>query len=258
MDALAPKRTIHSEVERSVLIARFVKHLPNLRAYAMKVCGNSAKADDLVQGTILRAIENIELFDGANEGAWLFTILNNTFRSDYRRLRREVEFDPAVVEKTLTVNVFTREVESGADLNKILMCLALLPVQMRDALIAIGYLGISYEDAALIFGCATGTIKSRTNRARELLARRIEEDQIVRIDLSPLRRATRGVPKNHPYYPIALAYEELFTECDDVVNGAFVGKSAPTSTPVSESEQLWQELIASGALEDEAPSCIQM
>ena len=44
-----------------------------------------------------------------------------------------------------------------------------LPSEQRDALILVGAEGFSYEDAALMCGCAVGTLKSRVNRAREKL-----------------------------------------------------------------------------------------
>ena len=50
------------------------------------------RADDLVQETLLRAMANIDSFQaGTNMSAWLFTILRNLFRSEYRKRRREVE-----------------------------------------------------------------------------------------------------------------------------------------------------------------------
>src|SRR6516165_6434402 len=66
--------------------------IPSLRAFAISLSGNVDRADDLVQETLLRAIANIESFQpGTNMSAWLFTILRNLFRSEYRKRRREVE-----------------------------------------------------------------------------------------------------------------------------------------------------------------------
>ena len=65
--------------------------VPSLRAFAISLCGNVDRADDLVQETLLRAIANINSFQpGTNMSAWLFTILRNQFRSEYRKRRREV------------------------------------------------------------------------------------------------------------------------------------------------------------------------
>src|SRR4051794_28633642 len=68
--------------------------VPNLRAFAISLSRNVDRADDLVQETLLRAIDNIDSFQpGTNMSAWLLTILRNLFRSDYRKRRREVQ-DP--------------------------------------------------------------------------------------------------------------------------------------------------------------------
>ena len=65
---------------------------PNLRAFAMSICGSADKADDLVQETMLRAITRIDSFQpGTNLGAWLTTILRNCFLSELRKRRYEVE-----------------------------------------------------------------------------------------------------------------------------------------------------------------------
>src|SRR6202521_2059675 len=66
--------------------------VPSLRAFAISLSGNVDRADDLVQETLLRAIAHIDSFQpGTNMSAWLFTILRNLFRSEYRKRRREVE-----------------------------------------------------------------------------------------------------------------------------------------------------------------------
>jgi RNA polymerase sigma-70 factor (ECF subfamily) len=66
--------------------------VPNLRVFAISLCRNVDRADDLVQETLLRALTHIDSFRaGASLPAWLFTILRNVFRSEYRKRRREVE-----------------------------------------------------------------------------------------------------------------------------------------------------------------------
>ena len=68
--------------------------IPSLRAFAISLCGNADKADDLVQETLVKAWSHIGSFtEGTNMPAWLFTILRNQFYSQYRRRRREVIAD---------------------------------------------------------------------------------------------------------------------------------------------------------------------
>ena len=142
--------------------------VPSLRAFAISLSGNADRADDLVQETLLRALANIDSFQpGSNLPAWLFTILRNLFRSDYRKRRREVEDAEGNYAKTLK----TQPSQSAhLEFEEFRTALDKLPQDQREALILVGASGFSYEDAAAICGCAVGTIKSRVNRARSKLA----------------------------------------------------------------------------------------
>ncbi len=70
--------------------ADLVAAIPNLRAFAVSLCGNADRADDLVQETLVKAWSNLASFtEGTNLTAWLFTILRNIHYSDFRKRRRE-------------------------------------------------------------------------------------------------------------------------------------------------------------------------
>jgi RNA polymerase sigma-70 factor, ECF subfamily len=150
-------------VRDAVLVA-----VPSLRAFAISLCGNVDRADDLVQETLLRALANIDSFEpGSNMPAWLFTILRNLFRSEYRKRRREVEDADGTYAQSLK-----SQPEQGGhvEFQEFRGALNKLPPDQREALILVGASGFSYEEAAEICGCAVGTIKSRVNRARARLA----------------------------------------------------------------------------------------
>ena len=142
--------------------------VPGLRAFAISLCGNVDRADDLVQETMLRALTNIDSFQpGTNMPAWLFTILRNLFRSEYRKRRREVEDSDGSYAESLKSQP---EQNSRVEFEEFRTALAKLPSDQREALVLVGASGFSYEEAAEICGCAVGTIKSRVNRARSRLA----------------------------------------------------------------------------------------
>jgi RNA polymerase sigma-70 factor, ECF subfamily len=62
--------------------------VPSLRAFAISLSGNVDRADDLVQETLVRAMVNLNSFEpGTNMSEWLFTILRDLFRSQYRKRR---------------------------------------------------------------------------------------------------------------------------------------------------------------------------
>src|SRR3972149_6600857 len=150
-------------VRKAVLAA-----VPSLRAFAISLCGNVDRAGDLVQEPMLRAIANTASFQpGTNMSAWLFTILRNHFRSEYRKRRREVEDSEGHYAETLKTQP---EQHGQVELREFREALAHLPADQREALILVGASGFSYEETAHICGCAVGTIKSRVNRARTRLA----------------------------------------------------------------------------------------
>jgi RNA polymerase sigma-70 factor (ECF subfamily) len=99
--------------------------------------------------------------------AWMFTILRNLFRSEYRKRRREVEDTDGSYAESLKSQP---EQNSRLEFQEFRAALAKLPPDQREALILVGASGFSYEEAAAICECAVGTIKSRVNRARTRLA----------------------------------------------------------------------------------------
>jgi len=174
--------------------------VPSLRAFAISLCGNIDRADDLVQETLLRALAHIDSFQpGTNMPAWLFTILRNLFRSEYRKRRREVEDADGRYAESLKSHP---EQTGRVEFSEFRAALAKLPSDQREALILVGASGFSYEDAANICGCAVGTIKSRVNRARSKLSALLYVDgvsSIASIAPRPRTSAMTGYFSASPY-----------------------------------------------------------
>ena len=115
------------QVRKAVLGA-----VPSLRAFAISLCGNVDRADDLVQETLVRALANINSFQpGTNMSAWLFTILRNHFRSEYRKRRREVEDSEGRYAETLKSQP---EQHGQVEFAEFRVALAQLPPDQREAL----------------------------------------------------------------------------------------------------------------------------
>jgi RNA polymerase sigma-70 factor (ECF subfamily) len=145
-----------------------VREMPNLRAFAVSLCGSFHLADDLVQETLVKAWTNEARFEpGTNLRAWLFTILRNVYYSHGRRQGAEVEDAEGEHAARLAVKA---DQDSRLELEDFRRALAQLPDDQREALILVGASGLSYEEAAAVCGAAVGTIKSRVNRARARLA----------------------------------------------------------------------------------------
>lgn len=152
-----------------------VAAIPHLRAFARSFANDPARADDLVQETLVKAWNSRESFaPGTNFRAWLFTILRNVYFSQHRKLRREVDDPDDQYQNSLSA---LPEQHGHLDLEDFRTALKTLPSDQREALLLVGAEGFSYEEAAEICGCAVGTIKSRVNRARTRLIELLGEDE---------------------------------------------------------------------------------
>jgi RNA polymerase sigma-70 factor, ECF subfamily len=141
---------------------------PQLRAFAISLTHDVNRAEDLVQGTLLKACDRRNRFEpGTCLRAWLFTILKNDFHSEHRKRSREVE-DP---EGSYAARLISPPDQmSGLELQDLSEALSKLAPWQRQVLLLVGAEGMSYEDIAARQHVSVGTVKSRVNRARHHLA----------------------------------------------------------------------------------------
>jgi RNA polymerase sigma-70 factor (ECF subfamily) len=177
--------------------------LPSLRAFAMSLAHSPDPADDLVQDTVVRALDNIEKFQpGTCMTAYLFTILRNAFYSRYCKAKHEVG-DP---DASYAAHLRTApEQEARCSVQDLRRTLAKLADEQREALILIAAEGLSYAEAAQVCGVALGTMKSQVPRGRTPLAEllaietaddlgpdRVTQAALQRAPMTASARATYG------------------------------------------------------------------
>ncbi|WP_439577942.1 sigma-70 family RNA polymerase sigma factor [Elioraea sp.] len=154
---------MNDETPEAAFRTELIGLLPQLRAFARFLARDPAAADDLVQEATLRALSAWRQYQpGTNLRAWLFTIQRNLFRQGLRRQRTTDEMPaehgtPPGQEAHMAMGELDR-------------ALRRLPPSQREAILLVGAQGFSYEDAAMICGTATGTMKARVSRARTALA----------------------------------------------------------------------------------------
>jgi len=151
-------------------------HLDSVYRAAAALCGRSGQADDLVQATFLKALEQFDTFrQGTNCRAWLLRILRNHWIDLLRRAKvagppvpledrllaapPEAEAEPAGLEDVL---------ERFSD-EQVVAALRLLPDDQRWALLLTDVEGLSTAEAAGVLDVPPGTVKSRAWRARQRL-----------------------------------------------------------------------------------------
>jgi RNA polymerase sigma-70 factor (ECF subfamily) len=165
---------------------------PTLRRRALNLTGNEARADDLVQTTFLKAWASRDSYcSQTNLRAWLFTILRNTFFSDLRKRRREVEDIDGFLAASLSEE--PRQ-DHALALEELIVAIGFLPEAQRKPLVMMGAFGFSQLETAKACDCTVGTIKSRVSRSRTTLARMIA--------LEDFQQMTASQSRNHVPAPL--------------------------------------------------------
>ena len=145
--------------------------IPRLRRYARALLRDDDRADDLVQDTLLRGLDRINLYrSGTDLRAWLFTIMHNQYVNSVRRSVRQR--DTIVVEKLPLASPAPQL--PNLELRDLERAIARLSVEQRETLLLIGLEGMKYEEVAQICDVPIGTVRSRLSRAREEVRRMTE------------------------------------------------------------------------------------
>jgi RNA polymerase sigma-70 factor (ECF subfamily) len=163
--------------EREALV-----HLDALYRVALRLTGNPADADDLVQETMLKAYRGWNQFEsGTNAKGWLLTILRHAFINEYRRrTRRPQTVDIDAVEPYAVFDHVQQEDPQGAFFDRIvddevLRAIDELPEVFKETVVLSDVEGLSYQEIARVLDLPVGTVKSRLFRGRRLLQAKLYE-----------------------------------------------------------------------------------
>lgn len=163
------KELSHTELSQEEI----VRLIPAMRAFARTFYRNPDTADDLVQETLVRALSAIGQFrPGTSMKSWLFTIMRNAF---YTKVKIETREAPGATDCVSLQASSDSTQEWSVRGRELARAIQRLPQQQREVLVLIGVLGVSYDEAAAICGCAMGTVKSRLSRARLRLLEELGE-----------------------------------------------------------------------------------
>ncbi len=166
--------------KRKIFEGEVLCHLDRLYGYAMHLCKDGDDASDLVQDTYLNALKSEKQYSiGTNAGAWLFTIMRNTFLNQVRKLSRKPTGMAGEWIEQITREDISELRKHGPDpsvkfLDNLLkediaQAIENLPQEFKDAVVLCDVQGFSYADVASILDIPIGTVRSRIHRGRLLL-----------------------------------------------------------------------------------------
>ena len=147
-------------------------HVARLYRAAYGLCGSRQDAEDLVQDTFERVLRRPRFIRRDEDLVYLLRVLRNTWISS-RRAKRQVATSPAgeeIEQVESPHDPITQAIEGAA----VYEALQELTQPLREALVAVDVLGLSYREAAQALGTREGTIMSRLHRGRGQIADRLE------------------------------------------------------------------------------------
>lgn len=150
--------------------------------------GNSYQPQEIIQESVLRALDKLDSFTFYNRGGtakWFLKLMNNHFANLYRNRRRgrdqkrEKRYD---IKKTLNIENPTPTEEDKINRCEILdgrlvNLIDELPENHRRAFLLQALHDFSIEESAYILGCPEGTVMTWRYRAKNQMKRLIEEQK---------------------------------------------------------------------------------
>jgi len=153
---------------------RLADHVGRLYRAAYGLCGSREAAEDLVQDTFERVLRRPRFIRRDDDLGYLLRVLRNIWVSSGRGTRAalvplETDDDPAFAAPDPVV---AQVVEAGA----VYEALQALTPPLREAVVAVDVVGLSYREAARALGTKEGTIMSRLHRGRGQVAAQLQSE----------------------------------------------------------------------------------
>lgn len=155
-------------------------HQKKVYNIALRFMGNSEDASEIAQEAFIRVYRSLKNFKGKSSfSTWLYRIVVNICMDEMRKRKKQniVYIDEIVQtekgeyrhEIESMENSPQQQVEINETRNEIYNAIKSLSDEHKAVIILKDIQGFSYEEIAAIMKCPEGTVKSRLNRARNIL-----------------------------------------------------------------------------------------
>jgi len=153
----------------------FERHHHALFRYFLRLSGNRAASEDLVQDVFLRMLKYRHTYrDGNPFTAWMYQVARNAHLDSAQKRKSETPLDGE--REGLHSEPASAEPDPGEilrrrqDLGLLRRALAALPLDKREVLVLSRFQNLKYEQIADILACDVGAVKVRVYRAVKALS----------------------------------------------------------------------------------------
>ena len=144
--------------------------------------GNRIDAEDVIQETFLRVFKNKHLYRNiAKFSTWIYTIASNLAKTELRRRRRrrilslsQMGYEDKDYDVPDTLGSPERIVGGEMKGQMIRKEIEALPIKFREVVVLRDIQEFSYEEISKILNIPIGTVKSRVNRGRLRLQKKLK------------------------------------------------------------------------------------
>ena len=149
-----------------------------LHRFALKLTADREEADDLLQETSLKALDNEDKYTpDTNFKGWMYTIMRNIFINNYRKTVRDqtfVDHTDNLFHLSLPQDSGFDSTEGNYDLKEIRRIVNALPKEYRVPF-SMYVSGFKYREIAERLGLPIGTVKSRIFFTRQRLQKDLKD-----------------------------------------------------------------------------------
>jgi RNA polymerase sigma-70 factor, ECF subfamily len=153
------------------------RHTPRMYRVALRVVGEPADAEDVVQDAWISAWRALPRFRGDSApSTWLYRVVINAALGLLRRQRPVVPLDTETVQGMLVVDEADdpeHAVLRSEQIAEVHRALATLDPSQRVPLVLREFEGLSYEEVAAVLDISVSAVRSRLHRARSALLSRL-------------------------------------------------------------------------------------
>lgn len=149
----------------------------SLKPFALRLTRDMEDANDLMQETILKAFSNRDKYaEGTNLKAWMYTIMKNTFITNYQRMLRKNTFIDST-NNLHYINSTSSTIENSAHGKFAMKDINNAIEKLNDAYkvpFMMHFKGFKYHEIAENLNIPIGTVKNRIHIARKELKSKLK------------------------------------------------------------------------------------